>query len=197
DPDLNQAWTFSLVGAPPGASIDALGVFHWPLSQVASGVYSFLVRVADSGSPSLRDTQKVTVTVLPAGVVNGDLVVAGTAGNDTVGIQSLSAGNIRVYLNGTDQGTFSLAEGHGVHVRGMAGNDRLDLSATAANHRWELTAPDNGSVGLITFVSVEAALGGAGDDTFALHDGASLRGRIDGGLGSNTLDFSARTAGVT
>src|SRR5262249_34348873 len=38
--------------------------------------------------------------------------------------------------------------------------------------------------------------GGAGDDTFIFEDGARVFGRIEGGQGSDTLDYSAYTTQV-
>ncbi|MFO0930491.1 MAG: M10 family metallopeptidase C-terminal domain-containing protein [Gemmataceae bacterium] len=43
----------------------------------------------------------------------------------------------------------------------------------------------------------ERPIGGAGEDTFTVRDGASLAGVLDGGLGINTLDYSTRTSAVT
>lgn len=74
DPDIpeNQL-TFSLIGAPPGASIDpTTGVFSWiPTEAQGPGVYVVTVRVTDNGGgtaegvvvPDLFDEQQVTITV--------------------------------------------------------------------------------------------------------------------------------------
>jgi hypothetical protein len=57
--------TFSLSGAPSGASIDpSTGVFTWtPAAAQAPGVYTFSVIVTDNGSPVLSDSETITVTV--------------------------------------------------------------------------------------------------------------------------------------
>jgi len=57
--------TFSLLGAPTGASIDAVsGVFAWtPGESQGPGVYVFDVVVTDDGSPNLTDSESITVTV--------------------------------------------------------------------------------------------------------------------------------------
>lgn len=68
DPDLpEQTLTFSLIGAPEGASIDpATGVFTWtPTAAQANQVYNFTVKVCDDGTPILCDEQPVKVTVTP------------------------------------------------------------------------------------------------------------------------------------
>jgi len=58
--------TFSLVGAPEGAVIDAAtGVFTWtPSEEQGEGVYTFTVMVCDDTDPTpLCDEQEVTLTV--------------------------------------------------------------------------------------------------------------------------------------
>ena len=66
DPEVpGQTLTFSLVGAPAGAAINASsGVFTWtPGETQAPGTYTFEVRVADNGVPSLSDSEVIQVTV--------------------------------------------------------------------------------------------------------------------------------------
>jgi len=60
-----DALTYRLVGAPPGASIDASsGAFTWtPGEADGPGSYSFTVRVADNGSPVQATDETVSVTV--------------------------------------------------------------------------------------------------------------------------------------
>lgn len=65
DPDKGQTLTYSLIGAPSGAKINATtGVFTW--TPTTAGSYSFKVRVKDNGTPSLYDEEKITVTVSSA-----------------------------------------------------------------------------------------------------------------------------------
>ncbi|WP_161597210.1 N,N-dimethylformamidase beta subunit family domain-containing protein, partial [Dyadobacter flavalbus] len=62
DPDAGQTRTFSLTNAPSGATINATsGAFSW--KPTATGTFSFTVKVADNGSPSLSDSETITVTV--------------------------------------------------------------------------------------------------------------------------------------
>ena len=57
--------TFSLVGAPAGAAINAsTGVFTWtPTEAQGPQVYTFTVKVCDDATPSLCDQQSVKLTV--------------------------------------------------------------------------------------------------------------------------------------
>ncbi|WP_207632522.1 choice-of-anchor tandem repeat GloVer-containing protein [Foetidibacter luteolus] len=62
DGDAGQKLTFSLIGAPSGATINATsGAFSWTPST--AGSFNFKVRVSDNGSPVLYDEQQVAVTV--------------------------------------------------------------------------------------------------------------------------------------
>lgn len=65
DPDAPpQTLTFSLSNAPTGADIDPVtGVFTWTPTGPQLGLFTFLIRVTDSGSPSLSAIQFVKVTV--------------------------------------------------------------------------------------------------------------------------------------
>ena len=66
DPDLPaNGLVFSLAGAPAGAAIDpASGLFTWTPSELQGpGDYGVTVQVTDDGSPSLFDTEAITVTV--------------------------------------------------------------------------------------------------------------------------------------
>ena len=56
--------TFSLVGAPSGASITSDGVFSWtPAEAQGPESYTFMVKVTDDGSPNLSDEETITITV--------------------------------------------------------------------------------------------------------------------------------------
>ncbi len=79
DADLPaQTLTYSLIGAPAGASITPSGVFRWtPTEAQGSGNYTFDVVVSDG---SLTDSERITVTVNEVNVAP----VLGTIGNRTV-----------------------------------------------------------------------------------------------------------------
>ena len=60
-----QSLTFSLdAGAPGGASISPSGAFTWAPSEAQGpGSYPITIRVTDSGSPLLSDSETITITV--------------------------------------------------------------------------------------------------------------------------------------
>ena len=65
DVDAGDTLTYSLVGAPEGASIDAAsGVFTWtPTESQGPEEYSFTVKVCDDGNPIMCDEQELTLNV--------------------------------------------------------------------------------------------------------------------------------------
>jgi hypothetical protein len=66
DVDLpGDSLTFSLIGAPDGASINsASGLFTWTTApDQTAGLVQFTVRVSDSGSPQLTDEIEVQIEV--------------------------------------------------------------------------------------------------------------------------------------
>lgn len=65
DPDIPaDVLTFSLVGAPAGASINpSTGVFAWTPASGQISSHTFTVVVTDNGSPQMSDSQQVTINV--------------------------------------------------------------------------------------------------------------------------------------
>jgi hypothetical protein len=71
------------------------------------------------------------------------------------------------------------------------------LAAHETETIWNITVVDSGTLNGQTFTEIENLIGGLGRDDFVFSDGAGVSGSIDGAGGTNTLDFSAYTAGVT
>ena len=62
--DPANSLTWSLIGAPPGASINpGNGQFTWTPPAGAAGDYTVTIKVVDNGSPALSDTETITITV--------------------------------------------------------------------------------------------------------------------------------------
>lgn len=186
-----NALTYFLTGGPAGATIDPeTGAFAWTLgADAAAGDYAFPVLVRDYGSPSLSARAVVRVTVKDVDVRNGDLVVGGTADNDTVTVNpSTVAGKLDVTLNTNLLGQFNLADITGkIVVRGLAGNDRITVGAAVTK-----SAVLDGGAGNDTLT------GGKGNDTYVFADGWGVDKVADATAGgaADRLDFSAVTAGV-
>ncbi len=62
DPDKGQTITYTLIGAPTGATINATtGVFAW--TPTKTGSFTFTVRATDNSKEVLYDEEQITVTV--------------------------------------------------------------------------------------------------------------------------------------
>ena len=134
-----------------------------------------------------------------------NFVIPGLAGNtdldpNTPGAQQLILGSgstplITVDLKaGNDSLGINNTGGHfttPVAYEGGTGRDLLRLTGTLAN-TWTLTAANSGSVTgtTVTFTGAEDLTGSAGDDSFVFAAGASV-GLLDGGAGTNALDYRA------
>jgi hypothetical protein len=104
------------------------------------------------------------------------------ADTNTVTLNGGSGGNVfnvRGPLTGT---TLSLNGGSGINT----------LQSPDSDTTWQITGSNAGSfTGGVSFTSMQNLTGGAGADTFVFSDGAGVSGTIDGGGGTNTLDYSA------
>lgn len=107
---------------------------------------------------------------------------------------NMGNGNDTVVLNRAVNGT-------PIYLDGRGGIDTLVAPNTAND--WLLRTGDGdrlnaGSIYNATlFWNFENLTGGTDSDVFRLADGKLVTGKIDGGAGSNTLDYSAFTTGVT
>lgn len=104
--------------------------------------------------------------------------------------------------------TFHLAK---MSATGLAGFRNIQI-LVGSSHKDTLVGPDTGAWfnidggnfgnidlgidGSIDFLDIENLVGGSGDDTFAFNADGTLTGSIDGGGGSNTLDYSDYGSGV-
>src|SRR5262249_5733648 len=112
-----------------------------------------------------------TVASLPAQAVD---LNAG-AGNDTVVVRATSGGLV---------------------VDGQGGTNTL--VGPNATTTWNITNTNAGTIaGVATFARFQKLTGGSANDAFKFSAGKSVTGRVDGGGGTDTLDYSAYTTGVT
>ena len=81
----------------------------------------------------------------------------------------------------------------GIVFAGGTGNSTL--TGPDADTDWIVSGLGSGLFGVTMFNGVESLVGGAGADTFLVK--GSFGGSIDGGGGTNTLDYSTHATGVT
>jgi hypothetical protein len=78
----------------------------------------------------------------------------------------------------------------GMIIQGGSGINTLN--GPDSSNRWQVTGANAGTIdGSVTFTSIQNLIGGSGNDTFAFSTSGRLDGRLDGGGGTNTLDYSA------
>jgi len=111
-------------------------------------------------------------------------------------------------IGGEGSDTYKFAAGWGADTikdYGITGTDALDLSAVTGHLTVTIQAEDKitvvdnaGTPNTIEDIeTVEKIIGGSGNDTFVVRRRGDLRGTLDGGYGTNTLDYSAYTAAIT
>ncbi|MBC7854155.1 MAG: calcium-binding protein [Pirellulaceae bacterium] len=82
-------------------------------------------------------------------------------------------------------------------INGGAASDTLVATGTTS-HDWQITAQNTGSLdGQVFFSNVEQLIGGSGVDLFHFANGVGVNGLVDGGGGSDTLDYAAFTTSVS
>ncbi len=81
-------------------------------------------------------------------------------------------------------------------VIGTTGSDTL--TGSTADETFAIAgATDSGSVGLLIYQSFENLNGGGGDDVFDIADGLGTTGSLDGGAGSDTIDYGDYSTAVS
>jgi hypothetical protein len=143
-----------------------------------------------------------------------------TVTHDTVAITGLNYGRIRGLSQGDilyryiDANSATVKTGPGgAHVQiqytekpvNLIGNPAAPVSlfgSDGANNAWTITSQNAGALsspriaGPVTFSGVSNLHGGDGGNSFVFADQAGLTGAIDGGGGTNTLDYTAYSTSV-
>jgi Ca2+-binding RTX toxin-like protein len=141
------------------------------------------------------DRNPGTITMASDGVygylVTG-LLPASSVNRGRVWLQLASAAPVSINT-GTAADTFlvqDLVEAPALTLKGGSGNNTLQ--GPNRTNTWQISGANSGTLdGAVKFVSVQNLTGGAGNDTFQFQGGGSLAGKIDGGGGTNALDYYA------
>jgi hypothetical protein len=213
--------TDSLSYADYGAAV-AIDLGQGSATAIAGGITGIEQLIGSAGRDQLTGTDggdTWALTGADAGTVAGvafsgfeDLI--GGAGDDLLAVgpgASLSggfsggAGSNTLDFSGADAGiAISLATASGGGLAGFDGIGQLIGSAFAdtltgpdADSAWSLTGLDAGSVAGIGFTGFEHLTGGSGADSFAIASGAGLTGTLDGGQGTDRIDYSAWDSAIS
>ena len=84
-----------------------------------------------------------------------------------------------------------------VTITGGTGTDSLEV--LSGMNSWNVSGAGTGNItGLVTlFATIETLRGGSGDDQFFFANAGSVTGQVHGGLGTDTLNFAAKTTPIT
>lgn len=126
--------------------------------------------------------------------LGNNVTVDFAAGTATDGSGTITFANLENVMSGAGDDTFTLDDISVAHtIEGGDGADSLDMSALDATEDVTVDFQSGGS-GDVVVLNVETVTSGAGDDSFTFEDSFSDY-TVDGGAGTNTLDFSALTVG--
>jgi hypothetical protein len=128
--------------------------------------------------------------------INGIITIDSTNGTLTDTIFEGPIGSLTVNSGpGSDIIKIDVLEpGFGLFINGQAGQDTIigpDIDCD-----WNITGTDSGTVSGVIFTDIENLIGSICSDTFIFADGGRISGLIDGGWGTNTLDYSNYTTDV-
>lgn len=135
--------------------------------------------------------------------VNNTWTISGTnAGNVSNTLGTVTFTSFANLTGGSAADTFDINNGQ--HVTGTldggAGTNTLNMAKVAASTTVNVTGTNAGTVAGgagFAFADMQNWTGGAGNDTLVFANGAGFTGLVNGGGGSNTLNFSASTSAIT
>jgi len=128
-------------------------------------------------------------------------IAIATASDTGVGTLDLTTTELAGFQAGFTSITIGRTDGTGtITLNSVTFNDPVELVGGStlvgpnADSTFTITATDTGSVSGfpngLTFSSIENLIGGSANDTFAFTDNGTISGTIDGGTGTDTLDYS-------
>lgn len=153
----------------------------------------FFVSTADALSGTVNGSGGID-TFTGNNIANTWVINAADGGT----LNGLGFSNIENLTGGTSTDDFTLSGGSlSGAIDGASNTD--SFTGNNGLNAWSLTGSTSGTVTGITggFSNIENLTGGTGDDTFSLSDGVTWGGSIDGSSGSDAVNFSAYTTGVS
>ncbi len=147
-----------------------------------------------AGFPNLiGGTGNNTFAFAAGGSVSG--TVTGGGGTNTLDFSAFGS-PVTVDLQTT---TATGIGGTWANIQSFKGTNTTDtmIATDGTTNTWTLKGSNTGTVDGVGFTGFANLTGGSGNDTFMFANGATVSGIINGGDGSNTLDYSAYTGGVT
>ena len=169
-------------------TLDSGGMLSGSIAGNAGrNIYTLAGGSAAGGITAGADGDTFTVTT----AYTGDLTGGGSADTFTLG-----AAVTGMVSGGGGDDRYELGAGGQVSdgIMDAAGDDTL-VSTTTAGATFTVSGTGSGryqsATDLTDFSGIESLTGGTGSDNFVFNAGGSLQGSLTGGMGMNTLDFSA------
>ena len=204
----DQAFLVAVVNVVEGDNVELVGTGgndQFDVRYVGSGTNSWTVNL--NGLPLFSG-------VVPAG---GRLVLLGTSGTDTITVFGRTSADTLVIDSSTvDVNGFVMAGYHMEqrNVRGEGGNDAIQVLGGGAaidggtgsdrllgndvGNQFSISGLNGGSLNVLSsFANIESLSGGNGDDLFSFFAGGSLTGQVQGGLGSDQLNYGTRSTAAS
>jgi hypothetical protein len=141
----------------------------------------------DTPFGSITNLAPAAITYEQADILSPVTINGGSGGN-TFTVASLPVQTIDLNTGGGNDMVKVQATSGSLVVNGQGGTNTL-VGPNAAE-TWNITAANAGSVGVTTFSNVQKLTGGTSTDAFRFTAAGSVTGRVDGGGGTNTLDYS-------
>jgi hypothetical protein len=154
------------------------------------------INVDDSADGSARAVS--LYTIMMGGVSFGR--ITGLAPAD-IQYNYLETNNVSVQTGASGAAVYALTTVVPVNLIGNPSGP-ISLFASGGANTWTIAGQDAGTLssallaGTVTFSGAANLIGGSGDNTFVFADGAGVDGTINGGGGTNTLDYSAYSSSV-
>ncbi|WP_446345693.1 CHAT domain-containing protein [Coleofasciculus chthonoplastes] len=168
------------------------------------------------GTDTLDYSNNQNPAIVNLAAIGGENIEAaiGNTGSTLIGKNTANTWNITANEAGTINGTLNFSDftnlsggnandifqlNNGViftgTIDGGGGNNTIIASNTP--NTWNLTNSNAGNINGSTFTAINNLIGGSNNDTFSFNDGVTFTGTIDGGAGTDTLDYSAYTNPLT
>jgi hypothetical protein len=148
------------------------------------------------------DTPWASITGLAPAAINyeqNDIVspvtIKGGLGGNTFNVVALPSQSIDLNTGGGNDKVNVQTTSGSLIVNGQGGNNTL--VGPNANETWNITGTNAGTVGGVSFSNVQNLTGGTGNDLFVFSNSKGVTGTINGGGGTNELDYAAYTSAVT
>jgi hypothetical protein len=196
--------TVNVSGTSPTSSLvinggaGGMNVNVSPMAQNLDNIQGFGVYVNGQGGVN-------TLTVYDQGNSGAQIYTVTATTLDRTGAALITYGGIQsLTVYGSSRGNIMQVDrtAAGTSVALHGGGRGMSLYGSNAANTWTITGQDAGTLtsslnaGTVTFTGAANLYGGNGNDAFFFFDGAGVDGTIDGGGGTNGLNYSAYSSTV-